>query len=260
MAWSHIERGEGRPLVLGHGIGCSWQSWTPVLDRLAQRRRVIAFDLPGFGATPALHDGDGPPTPMRFAELLPGEVTALGIDEFDYAGFSMGGWIGLELAKAGAARSVVAVNPTGLWTRCPGWTRWVLDRAYKTAVNPPSEALDGWLDHAAGRTALMSAYYSRPWRLTPEFARESSAVLATSTDFERALDGLARNRFSGGRDIAIPLTVAFSSRDWIHPPVVARRRDELPASVSWIDLRGCGHMAQADDPELVASVILAGTE
>src|SRR5207302_6794489 len=115
MTWAHVERGEGRPLVLGHGIGCSWQSWTPVLDRLASKRRVIAFDLPGFGATPPLPDGDGAPTAMRFAELLPTEVAALGIDDYDYAGFSMGGWIGLELAKTGAARSVVAINPTGLW-------------------------------------------------------------------------------------------------------------------------------------------------
>jgi pimeloyl-ACP methyl ester carboxylesterase len=260
MAWAYIERGDGRPLVLVHGIGCSWQSWTPVLGRLAGKRRVIAFDLPGFGATPALKDADGPPTPMRFAELLPAEVAALGVDEFDYAGFSMGGWIGLELAKAGAARSVVALNPTGLWTHCPGWTHWVLDRVYRTAINPPSPALDRWLEHAAGRTALMSAYYSRPWRLTPEFARESTAVLASSTDFERTLQGLAENRFTGGHAITIPLTVAFGTRDWIHPPVVARRRDELPDSVVWVSLPGCGHMAQADDPELVASVILSGTE
>lgn len=54
MIWHHVEKGQGRPLVLLHGIGMSSDAWAAVFDRLAVQRRVIAFDIPGFGRTPGL--------------------------------------------------------------------------------------------------------------------------------------------------------------------------------------------------------------
>jgi hypothetical protein len=51
---NHIRRGSGRPLLLVHGLGAGWQSWTPILDELAEHREVIAVDLPGFGETTPL--------------------------------------------------------------------------------------------------------------------------------------------------------------------------------------------------------------
>ncbi|MEU4692661.1 alpha/beta fold hydrolase [Actinoplanes sp. NPDC023714] len=54
--------GTGRPLVLIHGIGSHWQVWSPILDRLAQHRDVIALDLPGFGSSPQPpHSSPRPP-------------------------------------------------------------------------------------------------------------------------------------------------------------------------------------------------------
>jgi pimeloyl-ACP methyl ester carboxylesterase len=40
--------GQGSPLLLIHGLG-NWQNWLANLPRLAERHRVIAVDLPGFG-------------------------------------------------------------------------------------------------------------------------------------------------------------------------------------------------------------------
>ena len=50
----HLSTGVGKPLLLIHGLGGSWRSWTPVLAPLAAQRQVIAVDLPGFGETPPL--------------------------------------------------------------------------------------------------------------------------------------------------------------------------------------------------------------
>src|SRR4051794_7687607 len=46
--------GTGHPLVLLHGMGESHVGWRPVIDALAADHDVIAIDLPGFGASPAL--------------------------------------------------------------------------------------------------------------------------------------------------------------------------------------------------------------
>ena len=54
VAVSYARVGRGEPLVLLHGIGHHRQAWDPVVDILATEREVIAVDLPGFGASPAL--------------------------------------------------------------------------------------------------------------------------------------------------------------------------------------------------------------
>src|ERR1700682_523339 len=60
-AWSAIEAGEGRPLVLLHGLGLGGFAWSPVLERLAATRRAIALALPRFGAPPPPSSGAHPP-------------------------------------------------------------------------------------------------------------------------------------------------------------------------------------------------------
>src|SRR5215211_7432373 len=53
---NYVDLGSGdrEPVVLVHGLGGQWQNWLENLPRIAQERRVVAPDLPGFGLTPAL--------------------------------------------------------------------------------------------------------------------------------------------------------------------------------------------------------------
>ena len=53
---NQIERGTGQKLLLVHGLGGSWRSWSTILDALSADRTVLAIDLPGHGVTPAGHD------------------------------------------------------------------------------------------------------------------------------------------------------------------------------------------------------------
>src|SRR6478752_9371081 len=47
----YLERGEGPPVVLLHGNVVTAEDWalSGVLDRVAERHRVVAFDRPGYG-------------------------------------------------------------------------------------------------------------------------------------------------------------------------------------------------------------------
>jgi pimeloyl-ACP methyl ester carboxylesterase len=47
----YVRGGSGSPLVLLHGWPQTWQEWTDVMPALAQSHTVIAFDLPGLGAS-----------------------------------------------------------------------------------------------------------------------------------------------------------------------------------------------------------------
>ena len=66
-ALDYIRRGSGEPLVLLHGIGGELCVWEPVIPALGEVREVIAIDLPGFGASPALVDVEPRPAALAAA-------------------------------------------------------------------------------------------------------------------------------------------------------------------------------------------------
>ncbi len=54
---NYVRQGDGEPLLLLHSLGGSLVQWSPVMDRLAAEREVIAVDMPGFGKSPELPEG-----------------------------------------------------------------------------------------------------------------------------------------------------------------------------------------------------------
>jgi len=89
--------GEGPPMVLIHGFSNSRRAWDPVLESLAARRQVFAYDHRGHG------DSDKPPGPYSiemFAEDLLGFLNFVGLDRVDLMGHSMGGRTALMFALA----------------------------------------------------------------------------------------------------------------------------------------------------------------
>src|SRR5262245_28022569 len=113
--WHYSETGSGRPLVLLNGIGMSHMVWDGLMRYLSSTRRVIAFDIAGFGSSPPLPKGMLP-TISNLLEGLTRSIHQIGIEfPVDVAGNSLGGYMALEAASRGIARSVVAISPAGLW-------------------------------------------------------------------------------------------------------------------------------------------------
>ena len=91
----------------------------PVTPHLCSTRRVIAFDIAGFGSTPPLPKGTLPTIP-NLVDGLEQSLHEMGIEvPVDIAGNSLGGCMALEAARRGIARSVVAISPPGLWREHP---------------------------------------------------------------------------------------------------------------------------------------------
>jgi pimeloyl-ACP methyl ester carboxylesterase len=112
---AHHRTGAGEPLVLLHGVGESAVGWQPILQALSDDYEVIAFDLPGFGRSPALPPGVTP-TAAALADAIEGELDRLGVARFHVAGYSLGARVALELATRGCTHSVIAIAPDGLGT------------------------------------------------------------------------------------------------------------------------------------------------
>jgi len=249
----HYERqGQGEPLVLLHGIGGELCVWEPVLEPLARHRDVIAVDLPGFGNSPALAP-DVVPSPAALAAAVSGLLAELGIDRAHVAGNSLGGWVALEMARRGNARSVVGLCPAGLWGaplqgasgatrgrahRVVRWLRpllWLLlrsRRARRVALRPFVADPD-------------KVPYQAAWRMVRSYGR-AAAYDATST-------AMRQSYFHDPDQIQVPVLLAFGEQDRLIRPV----RVSAPSFRS-VALPGCGHIPMWDDTALVSEVILQG--
>lgn len=89
--------GEGRPIVLLHGLGASHTSWLLVGEALAKRGRVIAPDLIGFGRTPL---GGRAPSMEANVALAAQVMEREGLRGATVIGNSMGGYVAVALAAA----------------------------------------------------------------------------------------------------------------------------------------------------------------
>lgn len=81
-------------LVLLHGWGGSWGSWTPIIDKLKTKFTVYALDLPGFG----LSNITRPYTTRDYADSLVSFFAKNAINKPVVIGHSFGGQIACRLA------------------------------------------------------------------------------------------------------------------------------------------------------------------
>ncbi len=239
--------------MLIHGIGSQWQAWTPVLEVLARERDVVALDLPGFGDSAPLR---GEVSLATLAGAVCELLDELGLADAHVAGNSLGGAIAFELARRGRARSVAGLSPLGFARgREVTFARRSLigARALARALAPATGAL---LATGPGRTLLQSQFFARPWRVPAADAVMATRNLATSPGFQATLPLLATVQHG---DLGVPVTIAWGARDrLLIPRQAGRARRALPgARHEWLE--GCGHVPTWDDPEHVASVLLAGS-
>jgi pimeloyl-ACP methyl ester carboxylesterase len=250
-------RGDGPPLVLMHGIGHRWQAWEPVIDLLAAERDVIAVDLPGFGASPPLPAGTSP-TLDTAIKIMSDFIERLGLERPHVAGNSLGGLFALEAADRGLARSVTALSPAGFFT--PLELRYLSAalRACRLGAGIPAPTLR-WLARSPRRRALMvGMIYGRPDVISVETLLADAAALRGAAGFLPTLRAGRGITFRGAlRDV--PATLAWGTRDRLLRTGQAVRAQQALPHARFVWLHGCGHVPMADDPKLVAKVLLEGS-
>jgi pimeloyl-ACP methyl ester carboxylesterase len=252
---AYTRLGAGEPLVLLHGHGLSRRSWDPVVAMLAHQRDVIAIDLPGHGDSARQPQGAGN-TPLDLARAVAELLDQLRLGSVHVAGNSVGGWVALELGRLGRARTVTALSPGGLWGRhAPAVIRATLRQARINARIVRRLAPDAPRSRLA-RALFMAQISGHPSKVPYALARQAIHDMAAAPGFREVLHGAERTGFRDGAAIQVPVTVAFGSRDRVIPPVLARRRGELPAHARWIEIKGAGHVPMFDEAGAVDALLL----
>ncbi|RVX45002.1 pimeloyl-ACP methyl ester carboxylesterase [Nonomuraea polychroma] len=258
MTAAYERRGTGEPVVLLHGLGSNRQAWDAVVPLLTVERDVITVDLPGFGESPDLPDGQ----PRDLATLVAGlgaVFTALGLERPHVVGHSLGGLIALRLGQAGLARSVTSVAPAGFWSQTERWYAFAILTAARQIARLP-EPITAWLSQSIlGHAVLTGTLYMRADQSAPEAVAASLRALRQAVAFQATMRaGRARDLFAG--DIPdVPVTIAWGTADRVLPARQAARAAAMIPMMRMVWLPGCSHVPMNDAPQLVAQVILQAT-
>ncbi len=254
-----VRRGSGRPLLLIHGLGSSWRSWSPLLPALEAEREVIAVDLPGFGETRPL---SGDVSIATLADALEDFLSRHDLDGVDVVGSSMGARLTLELARRGMVSAVVALDPGGFWTdrqrRVFGASIGASVRLVR-ALQPVLPMLTG---NPVGRTLLFGQFSARPWALDPDLALRELRSFDASPSLDAALRALVHGPPQAGMPPGTargPIVIGWGRRDLVClPSQAALAIERFPdARLHWFD--GCGHFPQWDRSEETIRLILDTT-
>jgi pimeloyl-ACP methyl ester carboxylesterase len=254
---NHHRKGKGPPLLLLHGIGHHWQAWKPVIELLMGDFDTIACDSPGFGRSAPLPQGIEP-TITSYADAFEWFIAELGLERPHVAGNSMGGAIGLELARRRAVSSVTALSPAGFWT--PAERRFCQLSLSALASTPPAArpAVEAAARTRAGRIALFSQTFGYPARLPAEEAVATLRDAWASPVFSDALKAFDSYAFEKPDQLkSTPVTIAWGVRDKLLPYRLQapRARAMLPWATHLT--LGAGHVPYYDDPAAVAATIRA---
>ena len=234
------------PLVLIHGTSDSLHTWEGWAGPLSATRRVISFDLPGFGLTGPNADNDYSVT--RYVGFVRQLLSRLGVGRAIVGGNSLGGEIawGLALADPGHVAGLVLVDAGGYefvpeelplgfrLARIPVLRepmRWVLPRR---AVEDSVISVYG--DPKRVTAAVVDRYYEMTLR-----AGNRAALM-------RRLDQLTPGPVERLPEIQVPTLILWGGLDRLIPPRWAGEFERAIPKSHLVVFPKLGHEPQEEDP------------
>ena len=254
--------GAGSPLVCLHGFMETWRTWDLVLPALERRHDVLAPTLPGHAGGAAL---EGPPTPNTMVDAVERAMDDAGFDTAHVVGSSLGGFVALQLAARGRARTAVAFAPAGGWARDDTLFAELL--ALQARLHEQARATaphaDAILATAEGRRRATQLVVSSYEHIPAELIAHQMLALASAGGAPALIEHGLREGYDelDAQAIACPVRIVWGTGDRLLPwPAAAVRfRHEWLPRADWVELDGVGHSPQLDVPLEAAQLILGFT-
>jgi pimeloyl-ACP methyl ester carboxylesterase len=189
-------------------------------------------------------------------------LRGMGVEQAHVAGNSLGGWLSLELARRGFARSVVAFSPAGAWRSADDYRAVAAPFRIVQALVGLILILAAWLARFSwARRVLTRQTMTHGERMTRLELLAALRAMANT----RVLPALLRTM---GRDgpiaplsaTAVPITIAWGEHDRVIPYVRygAPFRDRITGLIETV-VPDAGHVPMWDNPDEVAAQILRVT-
>ncbi|MFB7514877.1 alpha/beta fold hydrolase [Streptomyces sp. NPDC056144] len=234
---------EAPVLVLGPSLGTTWHMWDRQISELTRDWRVIRFDLPGHGGAPS--------QPFTSVAELGDRVLAtldeLGVQRFGYAGCSIGGAVGLDLALRAphrvASLALVATSPR-FGTADEFRQRGVIVRT--NGMEPMARsAPERWFTPVfAGAQPAIVDWAVQMVRTTDPVCYVAACEALAVFDVREALDR-----------VGVPALVVVGSEDQVTSPADARTLVAGIADARLAVVPGASHLAPVEAPAAVTELL-----
>jgi len=233
-----LERGEGEPVVLLHGLMGRMDHWEETLEILGDGCRAIALSLP-------ILEVDLPESSIEeIGRHVVRFLDAIDVPRAVIGGNSLGGHVALELALSHPDRvsGLVLTGSSGLFER--GFTRGVPHR--------PTEAYV--------RQKMEEVVFDREL-VTPEWVESVRRVVTSTSSALRVLRfARAAKRHNVEErlaEIAAPTLLVWGAEDRITPPEVAHRFHALLPDSRLTFLPRCGHAPMLEQAGAFSAAVAA---
>ena len=251
--------GRGSPLVCLHGFGDTWRVWELVLPALERRHDVLAPTLLGHAGGPPL---EGEPTGELIADAVERAMDEAGFATAHIAGNSLGGFVALQLAARGRARSVVAFAPSGGWAPQDGsWKELLASQAamheQAKAAAPHADAIVASLEGRRRATRLITTNFEH---IPADLLAHQLLGVAGATGALPMVEHALREGYGeiDAQRVTCPVRIVWGTEDRLlpWPSAAARYRTEWLPHADWVELDGVGHCPPLDVPLEAAQLIL----
>lgn len=244
------------PIVLLHGTSSSLHTWEGWTEALVKTRRVISFDLPGFGLT-----GPHPRHDYSigaYIDFVIAVLNKLGIERFVLAGNSLGGHIAWATAVEYPNRveKLILVNAAGY-----GLAPQSVPLGFRIARLPLFRDLAREILPRAVIRASVENVFGDPSQVTPglvdryfELTLREGNREALAHRMDQYQPGAMQDQIG---DISQPTLILWGEKDQLIPVAAGQRFAEDIANSrlrTWDDL---GHVPQEEDPARTVREVLA---
>ena len=249
-------RDDPSPIVLIHGTSASLHTWDGWADALKSKRRVIRFDLPGFGLTGPSPDGTY--TVESYVRFVAAMLDNLGVQRCVLAGNSLGGNVAWETALAQPQRveKLILVDAAGYPLQSTS-----VPIGFRVARIPVvNEILRFVLARSVVESSVRNVY-GDPAKVTPELVdryyeltlREGNRA-ALVQRFKQSAN--TEERTANVKTLKLPTLILWGARDRLIPPDNAVRfhREIVGSELAIFD--ELGHVPHEEEPVATVAVVM----
>jgi pimeloyl-ACP methyl ester carboxylesterase len=251
-------RGDPEPIVLIHGTSASLHTWEGWVRALSAQRRVVSFDLPGFGLTGPF-TGEYPRDDYRgasYARFVLDLLDELKLERVVLGGNSLGGevaWRTAVLAPQRVSR-LILVDAAG-----PPFTPESMPLGFVVANIPVLNRVTEWVLPRSLVAEGVANVYGDPSKVSPELV-DRYFELTLREGNRRALGLRMRQAVRGEdagqiRQIKVPTLILWGGKDRLIPPAVAKDFERDITGSKLVMFPELGHVPQEEDPTRTVAVV-----
>ncbi len=237
-----LDTGKGAPLFFLHGGG-GFDPGQPFVPRLSEKHRLIAPSHPGFGASSL---PDWLDSVDDIAHLYLELLDKLGVEQADFVGCSIGGWIAAEMATKAPklVRRLVMVSPVGvklgpsdkldipdIFAMPQADVQKLMHHDPAKMASDPSKMTDDQLSVTFRNRETLALLVWEPWMHDPKLRRRLHRVTAPALFIRGESDGLVSKEYLEGYAGLLP-------------------------NARTMTITAAGHVPQLEQPEAFASAVL----